>query len=44
MNSFAFLKGYPLLSFENIREINGGQQYFRKGYDLVKCGDVFDVN
>ena len=44
MSSFVLLKDFPLLSFENIRGINGGWQCFCKGYDLVKCGDVFDVN
>ena len=44
MNSFAIFTDFPLLSFENIRGINGRQQHFHKRYDLVKCGNVFDVN
>jgi hypothetical protein len=37
------LKPYILLSIENLQKTVEGPQCLRKGYDLVRCGDVWDL-
>ena len=38
-----FLAPFSFLTFENLQKLVSSKQCFQKGYDIVKCGDVWDL-
>jgi hypothetical protein len=41
--SASLLTPFSFFTFENLQKIGYTNQCLRKGYDIVKCGDVWDL-